>query len=141
MPGKKINQLPFLGNPNNEGMIPLEYSGTTYHIKFSSVTQNITDNIIYTGEDIKCLNIENNMSLTQVIQTMGGTLCNSPIPINPCLNIIEEDNGECKNAMKYLLDTVLLYWCNQNPPYNCEGENIMENFINYVYTTWENGNN
>jgi hypothetical protein len=38
--GKTIGELEFLQFPNNETLLPVEYSGDTYHIAFSSITYN-----------------------------------------------------------------------------------------------------
>ena len=38
--GKTIGELSYLQFPNNETLLPVELSGDTYHIAFSSITYN-----------------------------------------------------------------------------------------------------
>lgn len=40
--GKTIGELTLLEFPTNDSLIPVEYSGNTYHIIFSSITSNLT---------------------------------------------------------------------------------------------------
>ena len=142
MSGKTISELPFLANPNTNGMLPLEYSGTTYHIMFSSVTNNNTDNILYIGNDYDCLGVKNNTSLTTVIESIGDVLCNPQPWVNPCLSLLLEDefSGLCKSPMKYVFDLATLSWCNDNQPYVCDGINPVNYLINTGYEIWENEN-
>jgi hypothetical protein len=142
MSGKTISELPFLETPNSNGMLPLEYSGTTYHIMFSSITSNNSNNISYIGKDYDCLKIKNNTSLTTVIESIGDVLCNPQPYVNPCLSLLLEDefSGLCKSPMKYVFDLTTLSWCNENQPYVCDGINPINYLINTAYQIFENEN-
>ena len=142
MSGKTISELPFLETPNSNGMLPLEYSGTTYQIMFSSITSNNSNNISYIGKDYDCLKIKNNTSLTTVIESIGDVLCNPQPYVNPCLSLLLEDefSGLCKSPMKYVFDLTTLSWCNENQPYVCDGVNPFVYLIELTNETWENEN-
>jgi len=131
--GKTIGELELLGVPTPKTLIPVEYSGKTYHIEYSSTT-------VYNGSDINCLNIKNGMSMTQVIESIGDVFCSTPTPIIVCGDIILQTPpiGECQNPLQYLFNQSILSWCEEHPPVvPCTSNvNPLEYLFNQVLDSW-----
>jgi hypothetical protein len=135
--GKTIGQLNYLSSPTADTLFPVELSGITYYIYFSSITNNIItptpsilceDLLTPTPPSGQCQNslafLINQSITTWCVENPPFVVCNEgQDPFNGLLNIVvnayNEDNiippicttGE--NPLKYLINEAIFSFNNQ----------------------------
>jgi hypothetical protein len=120
--GKTIGELSQLNDIPIDALFLIEFSGTTYNTPYSSV-QNYskiisTDDVIYTGANINCLNIKKNMDLTEIIENIGDLFCKVTPSNVLCYQMLfpQPLSGSCQNSLEYLFNQSISSWCIDNPP-------------------------
>jgi hypothetical protein len=104
-----------------------------------------SDNVLYNGPEINCLNITGETTLTQVVKNISDKLCYSsnPNPIIVCDDILfpTPQNGECQNPLYYLFNQAISSWCISLPDRTpCTGLNPLEYLLNNVTTAYNEEN-
>ena len=108
---------------------------------YSAITLNSSNDIIYSGKKIDCLNVNSGMNLTQVVESIGNTFCSEP-PIFVCGDVALRTSpiGECQNPLQYLFNQSILSWCEEHPPVvPCESNvNSLDYLFSQVIENWSN---
>jgi hypothetical protein len=146
--GKTIGELSQLNDIPIDALFLIEFSGTTYNTPYSSV-QNYskiisTDDVIYTGANINCLNIKKNMDLTEIIENIGDLFCKVTPSNVLCYQMLfpQPLSGSCQNSLEYLFNQSISSWCIDNPPtIPCtDGLNPLDYILNQSISSYNESN-